>query len=66
MASLDKDKNDTSDLENALAEAYEWSISGASACPKEKALRQYQKYFGTLNLLSIEKMLEQVKAGGKL
>jgi len=36
----------------------EWMTAGAAACPKEKTLRQREKYFGRMKFASISELLQ--------
>ncbi|KAL4878778.1 hypothetical protein BJY04DRAFT_220843 [Aspergillus karnatakaensis] len=40
-----------------IPEIEQWAITGATACPKEKTLRQRQKYFSTLHFTTLEELL---------
>ncbi|KAL4862843.1 hypothetical protein BDV12DRAFT_206904 [Aspergillus spectabilis] len=44
-----------------LPEIEQWTVSGATACPKETTLRQREKYFSGLHFLSLEEMLERAE-----
>ncbi|KAF2420711.1 NAD(P)-binding protein [Tothia fuscella] len=48
--------------ETWLTEVEEWMIEGASSCPHGKVLDHMEKYFGRVNFLSIEALLELAKA----
>lgn len=56
-SSLEKYKNQPDSSELAIAEAEEWTVTGATACPKEKTLRQREKYFKNVEFLSLREML---------
>ena len=40
----------------------EFSIDGATACPKEKTLRQREKFFSRCKFSTIEEVLKQAQA----
>ncbi|RJE26992.1 hypothetical protein PHISCL_00693 [Aspergillus sclerotialis] len=63
-ASLQKYKDQPNSIELAIAEAEEWGVSGATACPKEKALRQQACYFSRLKFMTIEDMLNKAETEG--
>ncbi|PYI32032.1 MFS general substrate transporter, partial [Aspergillus indologenus CBS 114.80] len=48
-------------LELAIAEAEEWTISGATACPQEKTLRQREKFFAGMHFTTVEELLWKAK-----
>ncbi|RAH65258.1 MFS general substrate transporter [Aspergillus aculeatinus CBS 121060] len=48
-------------LELAIAEAEEWTISGATACPKEKTLRQREKFFAGMHFTTVEELLRKAE-----
>ncbi|PYH83580.1 hypothetical protein BO82DRAFT_363155 [Aspergillus uvarum CBS 121591] len=48
-------------LKLAIAEAEEWTISGATACPQEKTLRQREKFFAGMHFTTLEKLLWKAK-----
>lgn len=54
--SVDKD---TPELEIARVE--EWMIAGASACPREKTLRQRAKYFSNVKFSTLVELLQLAK-----
>ena len=39
----------------------EFSIDGATACPKEKTLRQREKFFGDCKFSTIEEVLKRAQ-----
>jgi hypothetical protein len=49
------------DPQTLLAQVEEWSIEGASSCPREKVFIQREKYFKKLNFITIEELLELAK-----
>ncbi|KAJ0417361.1 NAD(P)-binding protein [Aspergillus carlsbadensis] len=55
VAAAEKDPS-TDPLE--LAQIEQWEVSGATACPREKTLRQREKYFSGLKFVTIEEMLK--------
>ncbi|OJK04315.1 hypothetical protein ASPACDRAFT_48877 [Aspergillus aculeatus ATCC 16872] len=48
-------------LELAIAEAEEWTISGATACPKEKTLRQREKFFAGMHFTTVQELLNRAE-----
>ena len=40
-----------------IAHLDQWTIAGASACPRKKTLEQRDKYFGKLKFSSLEELL---------
>ncbi|KAL9101301.1 MAG: hypothetical protein Q9187_009260, partial [Circinaria calcarea] len=46
---------DAAELEAAHLD--QWTVAGASACPREKTLEQRDKYFGKLKFSSLEELL---------
>jgi hypothetical protein len=48
----------------AIAEAEEWTISGATSCPKEKTHRQKHKYFPHVDFSTLEEMLRKASIEG--
>jgi hypothetical protein len=44
-----------------LAQIEQWEVSGATACPREKTLRQREKYFSSLQFVTIDEMLKMGK-----
>ncbi|RAK76885.1 MFS general substrate transporter [Aspergillus fijiensis CBS 313.89] len=48
-------------LELAIAEAEEWTISGATACPKEKTLRQREEFFAGMHFTTVEELLRKAE-----
>ncbi|KAL4819737.1 NAD(P)-binding protein [Aspergillus spinulosporus] len=47
-----------------VVEVEQWTITGATACPKEKTLRQREKYFSAVNFMSLEEMLRLAESQG--
>lgn len=62
--SLEESANSGDSDASASAEAEEWQISGAAACPEEKTRRQHEKYFRNLRFLSIEQLLQEAETTG--
>ncbi|KAL3447461.1 NAD(P)-binding protein [Aspergillus insuetus] len=58
LAAAEKDPS-TDPLE--LPQIEQWEVSGATACPREKTLRQREKYFSSLKLVTIEELLQMGK-----
>ncbi|PYH42250.1 uncharacterized protein BP01DRAFT_405220 [Aspergillus saccharolyticus JOP 1030-1] len=48
-------------LELAIAEAEEWTVSGATACPKEKTLWQRETYFAGMQFTTVKQLLQQAE-----
>ena len=46
-----------------LAGVDEWNVIGAASCPREKTLRQREKYFKGLNFVTIEELLRRSQSG---
>lgn len=46
-----------------IAELEEWTVSGATACPKETTLCQRDKYFSEIQFLTVEEMLRMAEDG---
>ncbi len=51
-------------LHTDTAEMEEWTITGATACPRETTLRQREKYFSEIHFLTVEEMLRKVETDG--
>jgi hypothetical protein len=49
-----------------LAEAEEWTVSGATACPEDKTRRQLVKYFSKIKFSTLEELLIQAEAVDKI
>ncbi|BCS21172.1 uncharacterized protein APUU_21604S [Aspergillus puulaauensis] len=47
-----------------IAELEEWTVSGATACPRETTLRQRAKYFSGIRFLAVEEMLRMAGEDG--
>ncbi|KAL4773355.1 hypothetical protein BDW60DRAFT_206167 [Aspergillus nidulans var. acristatus] len=47
-----------------VIEVEQWTITGATACPKEKTLRQREKYFSAVHFMSLEEMLSLAESQG--
>ncbi|KAL3431968.1 hypothetical protein BDV09DRAFT_198241 [Aspergillus tetrazonus] len=47
-----------------VVEVEHWTITGATACPKEKTLRQREKYFSAVHFMSLEEMLSLAESQG--
>ncbi|KAL3459570.1 NAD(P)-binding protein [Aspergillus heterothallicus] len=56
--SLEEFEKDPSCDPLGICEIEQWQASGATSCPKEKTLRQYQKYFSGMNFVKLEEMLK--------
>ncbi|KAL4914578.1 hypothetical protein BDW62DRAFT_219992 [Aspergillus aurantiobrunneus] len=63
-ASIEKYEKTGENDSEYVPEIEEWTVTGATACPREKTLRQYEKYFSSLRFLTIEEMLEKAEAEG--
>ncbi|KAL3486976.1 NAD(P)-binding protein [Aspergillus germanicus] len=63
LAAAEKDPS-TDPLE--LAQIEQWEVSGATACPREKTLRQREKYFPKLKFVTIDEMLKMGKEMEKI
>ncbi|RAL15796.1 MFS general substrate transporter, partial [Aspergillus homomorphus CBS 101889] len=53
-------------LELAIAEAEEWTISGATACPKEKTLQQREKFFSDIQFTTVGELLKKAEVEGRV
>ncbi|KAJ5747710.1 uncharacterized protein N7511_009406 [Penicillium nucicola] len=49
-----------------VVEAELWTITGATACPRQKAERQREKFFSELHLMTIEELLESAEKNGQV
>ncbi|KAL4904294.1 major facilitator superfamily domain-containing protein [Aspergillus multicolor] len=47
-----------------LVEVEQWQVTGATVCPKEKTLRQREKYFSNVKFMSVEEMLKVAEKEG--
>ncbi|KAJ5519843.1 hypothetical protein N7463_000296 [Penicillium fimorum] len=65
-ASLEQHRNDGDSLQLGLAEAEEWTISGATACPEDKTRRQHAKYFSEIKFSNLEELLIQAETVDKI
>jgi hypothetical protein len=45
--------------EEEIAQVDEWIVAGASACPREKTLRQRSTYFSNLKFHTISELLQE-------
>jgi hypothetical protein len=62
IASSLREYEEIPEIEDAgLPEIEQWTVSGATACPKEKTLLQREKYFPGLHFLSLEEMLDRAE-----
>ncbi|KAJ5080808.1 hypothetical protein N7456_013518 [Penicillium angulare] len=64
MRSFESYKDQPHSQELAVIEIEQWTVSGATACPKEKTQRQMMKYFPSIHFLSLEDMLTMAEAKG--
>ncbi|OJJ63009.1 hypothetical protein ASPSYDRAFT_1168812 [Aspergillus sydowii CBS 593.65] len=48
----------------STAEMEEWTVTGATACPKETTLRQREKYFSSIHFLTVEEMVMRAGKDG--
>lgn len=44
-----------------ISQVDDWSVSGACALPREKTLRQKEKYFSKLNFVTLSEVLERAE-----
>ncbi|KAL5341195.1 NAD(P)-binding protein [Aspergillus crustosus] len=49
-----------------LPEIEQWTVTGATACPREKTLRQREKYFSGVHFLSVEELLQKAETAEHL
>ncbi|KAL4936813.1 hypothetical protein BDV06DRAFT_216375 [Aspergillus oleicola] len=49
-----------------VAEIEEWTVSGATACPREKTLKQREKFFSGMHFLVVEELLRKAEAEGRI
>ncbi|KAL4987930.1 MFS general substrate transporter [Aspergillus falconensis] len=47
-----------------IVEVEQWQVTGATACPREKTLRQREKYFSAVQFMSLEEMLRMAETRG--
>lgn len=62
MAEYDTNPGPQSDI----AELEKWTVTGATACPKDTTLRQREKYFSGIRFLTVEEMLRKAEMNGHL
>ena len=44
-----------------ISQIDDWMVSGGCALPRQKTLRQKEKYFGKLNFVTLSEMLERAE-----
>ncbi|KAL4957078.1 MFS general substrate transporter [Aspergillus filifer] len=49
-----------------VAEAEEWTVSGATACPKERAIEQHERFFSGMHFLTVEELLRKAEVEGSV
>ncbi|KAL4993344.1 hypothetical protein BDV10DRAFT_179350 [Aspergillus recurvatus] len=47
-----------------VVEVEQWQVTGSTACPREKTLRQREKYFSAVQFMSLEEMLRLAESQG--
>ncbi|KAI9373909.1 major facilitator superfamily domain-containing protein [Aspergillus egyptiacus] len=52
--------------EVGVVKVEQWTVTGATACPREKTLRQREEYFSAVHFMSLEEMLEKAEREGHI
>lgn len=55
------DRGEEDRHEMIIARVEQWMIAGATALPKEKTLRQREKYFGKVKFSTLQELLVRAK-----
>lgn len=63
---LDRSPPSDEETQRRIDHAYgrdmdEWIVTGATACPKDKTLRQREKYFSGIKFSTLEELLQRAE-----
>ncbi|KAL4959266.1 MFS general substrate transporter [Aspergillus stella-maris] len=65
-ASIEDYKSGVQTHTGFVAEIEEWTVSGATACPKERTIEQHERFFAGMQFLTVEDMLRKAEVDGRV